>query len=64
MIKKIKIILIKSLISRLKSHKCCAFGLGLYKINDYKIISNTAENMGMVHKIRYLLKIEDFYEVK
>ncbi len=51
--------LIKSLNGRLESHKQCARGLGLRKINQVKTVNNTPENMGMVRKISYLLSVQD-----
>ncbi len=51
--------LIKSLNGRLESHKQCARGLGLRKINQVKTVGNTPENMGMVRKISYLLSVQD-----
>ena len=51
--------LIKSLNGRLESHKQCARGLGLRKINQVKTVVNTPENMGMVRKISYLLSVQD-----
>lgn len=51
--------LIKSLNGRLESHKQCARGLGLRKMNQVKTVVNTPENMGMVRKISYLLSVQD-----
>lgn len=56
--KTIKVTLIKSLIGRLESHKACAFGLGLKKINQSVEVLDTPENRGMINKISYLLKSE------
>jgi len=57
--KQLKISLVKSISGRLKNHQACVKGLGLRKINDSVIISATAENMGMVNKVYYLLKVEE-----
>lgn len=54
----IKVTLIKSLIGRLESHKACARGLGLKKINQTVSVINTPENRGMVNKISYLVRSE------
>lgn len=51
--------LVKSLNGRLLSHKQCAQGLGLRKINQVKTVINTNANMGMIRKISYLLEIQD-----
>lgn len=55
-----KITLIKSLAHRIKNHKLCAKGLGLTgKMHQSRVIEQTPENMGMVNKIGYLLRVED-----
>ncbi|AOY01536.1 MULTISPECIES: 50S ribosomal protein L30 [Jeongeupia] len=56
--KKIKVTLVKSLIGRLESHKACARGLGLRKLNSSSEVIDTPENRGMINKISYLLKVE------
>ena len=55
---KIKVTLVKSLIGRLESHKACARGLGLRKLNSSAEVIDTPENRGMINKISYLLKVE------
>lgn len=57
--KTIKVKLLKSLIGRLSSHKQCASGLGLKKINQVVEITDTPENRGMVNKISYMLAVEE-----
>ncbi len=57
-VKKIKVTLVKSLIGRLESHKACAYGLGLKKINSAAEVIDTPSNRGMINKISYLLKVE------
>ena len=54
----IKLTLIKSLSGRLKSHQACAKGLGIKKIHRSIEVYDTPENIGMMNKINYLLKIE------
>ena len=56
--KKVKVTLVKSLIGRLESHKACARGLGLRKINQTVEVIDTPENRGMINRIHYLLKSE------
>ncbi|WP_028454314.1 50S ribosomal protein L30 [Chitinilyticum litopenaei] len=56
--KKFKVTLVKSLIGRLESHKACARGLGLKKINQTADVLDTPANRGMANKISYLLKVE------
>lgn len=55
---KITVTLIKSTNRRLQSHKDCVRGLGLRKINDTVTVEKTPENMGMINKVSYLLKVE------
>ena len=57
-IKTIKVTLVKSLIGRIESHKACARGLGLKKINQTVEVIDTAANRGMIYKISYLVKSE------
>ena len=56
--KKIKVTLIKSLSGRLQSHKECAHGLGIRRINKAVTVEETPENIGMINKIDYMLKVE------
>jgi large subunit ribosomal protein L30 len=54
----VKVTLIKSLIGRLESHKSCARGLGLRRINQTVVLGDTPEVRGMINKISYLIKSE------
>jgi large subunit ribosomal protein L30 len=54
----IKVTLVKSLIGRKRSHKDCASGLGLAKINQTVHVSDTPSIRGMIGKISYLVKLE------
>ena len=54
----IKVTLYKSLIGRLAAHKACAYGLGLTRIGQTVLVSDTPCNRGMMKKIDYLLKCE------
>ncbi|MBB5020498.1 large subunit ribosomal protein L30 [Chitinivorax tropicus] len=55
---KVRVTLVKSLIGRLESHKACAHGLGLKRLNQTVEVIDTPENRGMINKISYLLKCE------
>jgi ribosomal protein L30 len=57
--KKISVTLIKSKYGRLENHKKCLIGLGLRKMHQTRVISDTPENRGMINKISYLLKVEE-----
>jgi len=50
---------IKSSNGRLASHKACARGLGLRRLNHTITVADTPENRGMINKISYLLRIEE-----
>jgi large subunit ribosomal protein L30 len=56
----LKITLIKSVNGRLNSHKACVRGLGIRRIHHTVTVNNTPENRGMVNKVSYLLKVEEF----
>jgi large subunit ribosomal protein L30 len=49
----------KSKFGRLPVHQSCLKGLGLRKINQTVEILNTPENLGMIRKVSYMLKVED-----
>lgn len=57
--KQIKLTLIRSLAKRLPVHQKCVRGLGLSRMHQTVTVSATPENMGMVNKVSYMLKIED-----
>ena len=54
----LSVTLVKSLNGRLATHKDCARGLGLKRINHTVKVQDTPENRGMINKINYLLKVE------
>lgn len=49
---------IKSAIKRHETHKACLRGLGIRRLHQTVTVQATPENMGMINKIAYLLKIE------
>ena len=54
---KIKITLKKSLIGCKDIHRKCVNGLGFRRRGHTVEVLNTPENIGMINKIKYLLKI-------
>lgn len=54
-----KVTLIKSINRRRKEHKACVHGLGLRKIGHSVNVACTSENLGMINKVDYLLKVEE-----
>ena len=59
MSKQLKVTLVKSLNGRLAAHKACARGLGIRRINNPVSVIDTPENLGMINKISYMLRIEE-----
>ena len=55
---KIKITQIKSPIGREKSQRLTLVSLGLNKINKQKIVTENLSMLGMINKVKHLLKIE------
>ena len=57
--KQVKLTLIRSLAKRLPNHQACVRGLGLSRMHQTVTVAATPENMGMVNKVSYMLKIEE-----
>ena len=57
--KKIKITLVKSTIAILPNHKKVVEALGLKKIRSFNIVEETPAVLGMVEKVKYLVKVEN-----
>ncbi len=49
----------RSMHGRLKAHKSCVRGLGIHKIHNSVVVSDTPENRGMINKISYMLHVEE-----
>ena len=56
---KIKVTLVKSTIAILPQHKKVVEALGLKKVNSFKIHDANPCILGMVEKVKYLLKVEE-----
>lgn len=56
--KTIRVTLVKSLIGTIDTHKACARGLGLHRLQHTVTVLDTPENRGMINKISYLLDVE------
>lgn len=56
---KLKLTLVRSTAGRLANHKACVRGLGLRRTHSTSVVEATPENMGMVRKVAYLLKVEE-----
>lgn len=59
MTEQVKVTLVKSTSGRLKNHKACVAGLGLRRMHQSRVVIATPENMGMINKVSYLLKVEE-----
>lgn len=57
--KQLKLTVVRSMNGRLKAHKSCARGLGLRKMHNPVIVTDTPENRGMINKISYMLHVEE-----
>lgn len=57
--RKIKVTLVKSKYGRVKNHRECVEGLGLYRIRQSVLVDDTPSNRGMINKVAYLLKVEE-----
>lgn len=57
--KQLKLTLVKSVFGRLQAHRACVRGLGLTRMHSTVQIAATPENMGMVRKVEFMLKVEE-----
>ena len=57
--RKLKVTLIKRRHGRLKSHRACVAGLGLRRIRQSIVVTDSPENRGMINKVSYLLHVEE-----
>jgi len=57
--RKLKLTLVRSINGRLKSHKACVAGLGIRRMHQTVEVNATPENMGMVNKVSYMLRVEE-----
>ncbi len=58
-IKEIKITQIKSAIGSPKAQKLTVEALGIKKLNQSKVHKATPQILGMVNKVRHLVKVEE-----
>jgi len=57
--KTLKVTLVRSPIHRVASHKACVSGLGLRRMHHTVEVQDTPSNRGMIHKVSYMLKVEE-----
>jgi len=58
----LKITQTKSVIGSLGKHKRTVRALGLKRIRDSRVHSDTPQVRGMIHKVRHLVKVEEVEE--
>ena len=57
--KQLKVTLVRSTFGQLKMHKDCVRGLGLRKPHTSVTVTATPENLGMIRKSAFMLKVEE-----
>jgi len=57
--KKLKVTLARSKFGRKVNHLECVHGLGLKRINQSVLVEDNPCIRGMIHKVSYLLKVEE-----
>jgi large subunit ribosomal protein L30 len=57
--KQVKVTLVKSVFGQIKSHQETVRGLGLRKIRDSRVLTETPAVRGMIHSARHLLQVEE-----
>jgi large subunit ribosomal protein L30 len=50
---------VKSAIGRAKTHQACLKGLGIRRMHQAVQVRVTPENLGMINKVNYMLKVEE-----
>jgi large subunit ribosomal protein L30 len=57
--KTVKVTLVKSVHGQLRRHRATASGLGLRRMNQTVVVSDTPENRGMINASRHLFRVEE-----
>ncbi len=57
--KQLKVTLVRSTFGQLKMHKDSVRGLGLRKMHSSVTVAATPQNLGMIHKSAFMLKVEE-----
>ena len=57
--KSLNVTLVRSPHGRLASHRACVAGLGLLRMHQTVRVADTPENRGMIHKVNYMLRVEE-----
>jgi large subunit ribosomal protein L30 len=57
--KQLKVTLVRSIFGQLKMHRDCVHGLGLRRPYQTVEVTATPENLGMIRKSAFMLKVEE-----
>jgi len=57
--KTVAVTLVRSKIGRLPRHQACLTGLGIRRMHQTVVVSDTPENRGMINKVAYMLRVEE-----
>jgi large subunit ribosomal protein L30 len=57
--KQLEVTLVKSKYGRKPGHAECVTGLGIRRIHQTVMVSDTPENRGMITKVSYMLKVKE-----
>ena len=57
--KQVKVTLVRSTIGTKQDHRDTVRGLGLRRVNSSKVLKDTPEVRGMIHKVDYLVSVSD-----
>ncbi len=57
--RKIKVTLVRSPFGRIAAHRACVSGLGLRKIRQSVIVTDTPQTRGMIERVAYMLQVEE-----
>lgn len=57
--KQIRVTLVRSVIGTKQDHRDTIRGLGLRRINSSRVLNDTPEVRGMIHKVDYLVTVSE-----
>ena len=55
--KQVKVKLVRSVIGTREDHRATVRGLGLRRLNDERVLEDTAAVRGMIRKVDYLVRV-------
>ena len=57
--KMLRVTQVKSSSGRLRNHQASLKGLGIRRMNHTVTVAATPENLGMINKVHYMVKVEE-----